>query len=81
MKKNTKKIIAASLALVTVFVGIFAVNASASFGAGVEVMTKSEKLIKTGLFGKKLVFSDTDFKQGLAITDFDSTGLWFWFGC
>lgn len=75
MKKNTKKIISASLALVTVFVGIFAVNASASFGAGVEVMTKSENLIKTGLFGKKLVFSDTDFKQGLAITDFDSVTI------
>lgn len=75
MKKNKKKIIAFALALATALSVVFAVSASASFGSGVEVMAKSESLIKTGLFGKKLVFSDTDFKQGLAITDFDSVTI------
>jgi len=67
-----KKIIALTLTLGVVFGVVFGLSVGASFGAGVEVMAKSESLIKTGLFGKKLVFSDTDFKQGLAITDFDS---------
>jgi hypothetical protein len=66
-----KKIIAALL--ITASLGaFFAVGASASFGGGVAVMVKGESLIKTGLLGKKLAFTDTDFKQGLAITDFDS---------
>ncbi len=75
MKKNRKKILTLALALITVFGAVFAVEASASFGAGVEVMANAANLTKTGLFGKKLVFSDTDFKQGLAITDFDSVTI------
>ena len=72
MKKNKRKILALALGVITVL-GVFCgVEASASFGAGIEVMAKNTNLIKTGLFGKKIVFSDTDFKQGLAITDFDS---------
>lgn len=72
MKKTNKKIIALILTLATALGAIFTINVSASFGAGVTVMAKSESITKSGLFGKKLVFSDTDFKQGLAITDFDS---------
>jgi hypothetical protein len=75
MQKKTKRIIAASLALMTFLGSVFAVSASASFGGGAMVMAKSENLIKTGLFGKKLVFSDTDFKQGLTVTDFDSVTI------
>ena len=67
-----KKIISLTLAFAAVLGTVFCVTASASFGSGIEVMAKSENLVKTGLFGKKLVFSDTDFKQGLTITDFDS---------
>ena len=75
MQKKTKRIIAASLVLMTFLGSVFAVSASASFGGGLEAMAKSENLIKTGLFGKKLVFSDTDFKQGLTVTDFDSVTI------
>lgn len=75
MQKKTKRIIAASLAIMTFLGSVFAVSASASFGGGLEAMAKSENLIKTGLFGKKLVFSDTDFKQGLTVTDFDSVTI------
>ena len=67
-----KKAIIILVALATLGTIVFSVSASASFGAGVEVMTDAEKLVKTGLFGKKLNFSDVDFKQGLTISDFDS---------
>ena len=72
MKKNKRKFLALALALTTLIGTLFAVEASANFGGGVAVMAKSTNITKSGLFRKKLVFSDTDFKQGLAITDFDS---------
>lgn len=70
MKK--RKIIAPMLAAAAILATVFGLNASASFGQGVSVMAEETEIVKTGIFGKKLVFSDTDFKQGLAITDFDS---------
>ena len=42
------------------------------FGTGVEVIAEETKIIKTGLVGRKISFSDTDFKQGLCINDFES---------
>lgn len=71
-KKFMKKILIPTVSIILLLTAVFSISASASFGGGVNVMTESESLIKTGLFGKKLVFSDTDFKQGLAISDFDS---------
>ncbi len=52
--------------------GMFAICASAHFGVGAEVAANDVTLIKTGLLGKKLTFSDTDFKSALCISDFDS---------
>ena len=43
----------------------------ASFGMGASALTGDASLIKSSLYGKKIVFSELDFKQGLAITDFD----------
>ncbi len=48
------------------------VSAFASFGSGVEAVSEGQSIIKTGLFGKKIAFTDADFKQGLTVTDFDS---------
>lgn len=45
---------------------------SANFGSGVETIAEDVKIIKTGIYGRKLTFSDADFKQGLCITDFNS---------
>ncbi len=67
-----KKLLA-FLLLLTVLTGIVGtLEVSASFGAGVVATAGNNALIKTGLVGKKLNFSDTDFKQGLTISDFDS---------
>jgi len=67
-----KKLIALTLALTALLGVVFSINANAGFGAAIDVMTENEGIIKTGLFGKKFIFKDTDFKQGLAIEDFDS---------
>lgn len=66
-----KKIIAAMLAAL-VLVGLFAASVSASFGEGVAVIAEETKIIKSGLYGRKISFSDSDIKQGLCISDFKS---------
>ena len=69
-----KKIITAALIVFTL-AGIFASSASAAFGSGAEVIAESTKIIKTGLVGRKITFSDADFKQGLCITEFDTVKI------
>lgn len=68
---NGKKILTAFILSITMILSVFAVAASAGFGSGVAVVASETKIIKSSLFGKKIVFSDLDFKQGLAIADFD----------
>jgi len=69
MKK--KKILTALLSTLLLLCTVFAVGTSAGFGSGVAVVASETKIIKTGIFGQKIIFSDLDFKQGLAIVDFD----------
>lgn len=57
---------------VTVIGGI---SISASFGSGAAVIAGEVKLIKTGLYGQKLVFSDVDFKTALAVSDFKAVTI------
>lgn len=51
------------------------ITISASFGSGAAVIANEVKLIKTGLYGQKLVFSDVDFKTALAVTNFKSVTI------
>lgn len=71
MKKILSKIIICVLAA-TLFMGTLGLYASADFGIGVSVMASDTKLIKTGLLGKRMCFSDADIKSALNITDFNS---------
>ena len=66
-----KKIIAlcATLALCVCMLGVIA---EALPGTGYTVAASEVKVIKTALYGEKLTFSDADFKQAYAITDFNS---------
>ncbi|MBR5144605.1 MAG: hypothetical protein IKW53_06105, partial [Clostridia bacterium] len=69
-----KKIISLCLAL---FLGAGAIllggiDASAFFGTGAQVVAADVNLIKTSLIGKKITFTDGDFKSALALSDFDS---------
>ena len=67
-----KKGLALFLFISVIFACIGGVSISANFGSGAEVIANDVKLIKTGLLGQKLVFSDTDFKTALSISDFKS---------
>lgn len=58
------------IAISVTFIG--GISISAGFGSGASVIANDVKLIKTGIFGQKLVFSDVDFKTALAITNFKS---------
>lgn len=62
--------------LISLIVGtIGGISISANIGSGAQVIANGVKLIKTGLFGQKIVFSDTDFKTALAITNFKSVKI------
>ena len=62
--------------LISVIVGcIGGITISASLGSGAEVIANGIKLIKTGILGQKLVFSDTDFKTAMAIPDFKTVKI------
>ena len=51
------------------------ITAFAFLGSGYEMAASEVKVIKTGLLGQKLPFSDADFKQAYAITDFSSVRI------
>lgn len=70
MKKRTK-IIVCIIATILCIGGTGLVS-SADFGIGVQVMAEDAKLIKTGLLGKRMIFSELDFKSAMNIKDFDS---------
>lgn len=66
-----KKIFVLLLSLTLIF-GCFSSLAYADFGSGVTVLAKDVELVKTGLLGQKLHFTDKDFKCAFATSDFDS---------
>ena len=69
--KKRKKLVAIALTLAAM-TSALTFGACASFGSGVEVIAERCEIIKTGLCGTKIVFSDLDVKQALCITDFES---------
>lgn len=70
MKKILSLIMALSvITSVTVFGTL---NSSAFFGYGAQVIASDVKMIKTGLIGQKISFTDGDFKSALVLSDFDS---------
>jgi len=67
-----KKIITSILLIALLTLSVFSVFASADFGSGVATVAEQTKVIKTGLIGRKLTFSENDFKQALCVDTFDS---------
>ena len=67
-----KKLVSLILVSTSLFLGIGGIGASAYFGTGVEVMASECEMIKTGLLGEKLCFSDADVKCALCISGFKS---------
>ena len=69
MKKLFSLILALSIACSVLCVGV---SADAFFGTGAAVVASDVKMIKTGLYGKKICFTDGDFKSALCLSDFKS---------
>ena len=69
-----KKIISTLLLISAIFSAVFCggMSVSAFFGSGAEVIASDVNLIKTGLLGQKISFTDGDFKSALVLSDFDS---------
>ncbi len=58
--------------ILTLLLSVFSLSLSAfGFGSGVAVIANDVKMIKTGLIGQKLCFTETDFKTALSIPSFD----------
>lgn len=68
MKKILSLIIAMSITVSLLLIG--EIQSSASFGLGAQVVASEVNMIKTGLIGKKICFTDGDFKSALALSDF-----------
>lgn len=73
MKKIISLIITASVMLSVLCFG--ELEASAFFGSGARVVASDVKMIKTGLIGQKITFTDGDFKSALVLSDFDTITL------
>ena len=69
-----KKIIAGILIALSLAT-ILSASVFAGFGGGVSVIAEETKIIKSGLLGRKITFSDADFKQGLCISNFDKVKI------
>lgn len=67
-----KKKITALFLSAAAAISVFSVGAAANFGTGVEVLCESTELIKGAPFGQRVVFSDSDFKRALGVSDFDT---------
>lgn len=69
-----KKLIALLLllSLTSGGIGLMTVGASAFFGTGGRVVAAGVTMIKTGLIGQRISFTDGDFKSALALESFDS---------
>ena len=55
--------------------GVFVTGASAFFGMGAQIVASDVKMVKCGLAGHKITFTDGDFKSALCISDFDSVTI------
>lgn len=71
VKNKLKKALATILLALTVTGSATGIIASAGFGSGIAVLAEGTEIIKSGISGKKMIFSDLDIKQGLAISDFE----------
>ena len=70
MKKLVSLFITLSMIMsVLCFSGL---SSSAFFGLGAQVVASDVNMIKTGLIGQKICFTDGDFKSALALSDFDT---------
>ena len=59
------------LAFLAIALGVGGITVCASYlGTGAEVIANDVSLIKTGLRGEKITFTDTDFKSALATAEF-----------
>ncbi len=69
-----KKIILTALTALLILgsLTITALAASPFFGYGAEVVASNVTMVKSGLLGKKLCFSDADFKSAMCVPDFGS---------
>ena len=69
-----KKTLAICIITALLLSALGAVSVSA-FGTGIEVAAKDVTMIKTGLSGQKMEFTDSDFKCALCIADFDNVTI------
>ena len=73
MKKRI--LIALTFSILCIVSLIGCITASAYMGSGVMAVAADVDMVKTGLAGKKICFSDADFKSALTLADFDTVTI------
>lgn len=68
--EKMKKLLFIALTII-MLIGALSVGVSASFGSGTAVIASDVDLIKAGILGQNITFSDTDFKTALGTSEFD----------
>lgn len=71
--KMSRKILCAVFAAVTVFA--CAIPTAANLGSGADVIARDTRMIKSAYSGRKLTFTDSDFKAAIGVRDFKSIKL------
>ncbi len=60
---------------VVMALGVLAFSVGAFFGPGAQVIADDVKMVKTGLAGHKMTFTDGDFKSALCVSEFDKVRI------
>ena len=69
--EKMKKTLTIALILTIAFSTLSLAASAFDFGSGVAVIANETKMIKSGLLGQSLSFTETDFKTALSIPSFD----------
>lgn len=72
MKKKIAVFVTVLMLAFSICLTVGGVVSSASFGSGARVVAADVNMIKTGLVGQRLRFSDADFKSAVCLADFDA---------
>ncbi len=73
MKRILSTAICLSLIMSVLCFGV--IESAAYFGGGAQVVASNVTMIKTGLIGQKITFTDGDFKSALALPDFKTVTI------
>ena len=68
---NMKRLITICICCLSIFSCLVTTSSASLLGTAAQVISSDVSMIKSGLLGRRITFSDEDFKSALCISDFD----------